>query len=202
MGSMNGMIGKELINKPVAYFGKIGVITDLFSNESGTEAHVRFRSCESILRSVGKTDEELVPLDERVVVAISYEEFMADVEKKKSLVNSFLDGLLERGLTRFSEHIGEFVTTAFDVPDREPFMLQFKRDNRLLIESGVGELKLVFHPRLHKSIEREIAIELAKEFYPKAKEKMIQRMNEFGERYGQWLVANSSPPSLPRSQCL
>ena len=178
------MLDKKLINSPVSYLGKIGIVTDCFYNDSQTEAYIRYRTAESIVRSIGKSSDELIPLDENAIVSISQDEFYADIDAKKELATSMYKNGIEIGMNKFINHDGEFVTTAANMSPSEPFILWFRNDKRVLIESAIGELKLVFHPKMYRSINKDEAIKLATSFHKDAIGTVIKRIDEFKAKYG------------------
>lgn len=169
----------DLLNKPVSYMGKIGVITDLFTNEPGTKSYVVFKSAESIIRSVGKSDDEFIPFIPELVKEISIEEFTSDVEEKTRTACFLYDNNLKDGLKKFKAHRGEFVTTIVGIKEKEPYIVWFRNNTRMLIENAIGELKLVFHHGLFMKIETEAAISLAEEYYKTTGANVIAKLNEF-----------------------
>jgi len=167
-----GMIVKSL--------DKIGLIADVFRNDTG-DAKIVFKSAETIVRSpIVNNDSEFIPFVGDCTHEVPLGTILDDIDSIRNWVEKSYSQRVRDGIGKFCTHQGEFASHAFAKDeDSEPFMVHYQSDTRLLLESALGEIKLVFHPRLFKKIEKEKATEKATPFYRDVIEQVIKRLNEF-----------------------
>lgn len=158
--------------------GKIGVVDDIFRNDKG-EAWIQFSSADTVVRSPfsNKTN-EFIPFVEHAVTSASINDLKTDVESKIKLTKENMPQRISEGIKAFSVVGKIFVTDGIDA-----YLLDFAGEKQCLIETILGEMKLVHHPRMFKIIPKDKAIEIATERYFGLVDSTVDRLNEFLKQY-------------------
>lgn len=76
-------------NQFLSSAGKIGIVTDIFTNEDGTEYRIAFKSADSIVRYA--TDTENIPFLDWCTREVDIASVILDIEAKKLLVAKMKD---------------------------------------------------------------------------------------------------------------
>lgn len=160
------------IGVPVSYLGKVGIISDLLSSNRGGTDYVVFKSAESIVRSLGATDSEVIPLVQDVIKNITTEEFVADVDEKAKYVQTKLMGRRDNGMKELSTSP---VRAFFSVP----YIVICDTDDALVIKDIFGTVSIALHRDKFREIDNELAVILARKYYKNIIGKILGTLDEF-----------------------
>lgn len=160
------------IGIPVSYLGKVGIISDLLSSSKGGTDYVVFKSAESIVRSLGATDSEVIPLAQDVIKKITTEEFIADVDEKTKYVQTKLMDRKNNGMEELSTSP---VCAIFSVP----YIVVCDTDDALVIKDIFGTVSIALHRGKFREIDNESAVILARKHYGNIIGKILGTLDEF-----------------------
>lgn len=168
---------KQLVNQPISFGGKIGIITDVFSNDKD-EYWVTFESAESIIRSkFGLNRGEFVPFSSYLVKKVSLEELLSDIENKKEYVKTELAERIKAGI----EAIGKAERTMAYINDMDAAVLLYEDESTLVVRDVYGTASVVLHRRLYTEKTPEQCKEIAEKRHGGAVTAVWLKLDEFAE---------------------
>lgn len=168
---------KQFINQPVSFGGKIGIITDVFSNDKD-EYWVTFESAESIIRSkFGLKRDEFVPFSDYLVKKVSLEELLSDIENKKKCVKTELAERIRAGI----EAIAGAKRTMAYINDMDAAVLLYEDESTLVVRDVYGTPSVVLHRRLYTEKPPEQCKEIVEKRYGGTATATELKLDEFAE---------------------
>lgn len=165
----------DKVGVPVSYLGKIGIIADWLSSNNGGVDYVVFESAESIVRSLGATSSETVPLVPDVLETIPVDKFIADADEKIEYVKTKLKNKMENGLQ-------EMKTTAVRAFFSTPYIIVSDTKDALVIKDVFGTVSIAFHRNRFEDIDSDTAAELANRRYMNSIEGIVAMLNMFKDK--------------------
>lgn len=168
---------KKLINKPISYGGKIGIVTDVFTNGK-EEFYVVFESAESIVRSkFGFNKSEFIPFSGSLVKELSFAEVLLDIEKKKEYAKTELAERIRSGI----EAVGNAEQTVAYINDMDAVIVVYKDDTTLVIRDVYGTVSVVKHEKMYINRPADQCKEIAEKRNGFAAELAVQNLDKFAE---------------------